>query len=151
MRRPCCKNLEIVTIMTGEFRFSYLISILDLRGELLSFCSSIVGFHPNAKMSDCEWWQDVWQQLFWGEGADYTVWTGLCPAVLPFAVTLCLAVLSFDIDCAFSILHVVSQSFFSPILLQRLNDAFVKLWLFRKIKTGLKGLIEDCSVMFSHS
>jgi hypothetical protein len=21
--------------------------------------SSIVGFHPNAKMSDCEWWQDV--------------------------------------------------------------------------------------------
>jgi hypothetical protein len=36
--------------------------------------SSIVGFHPNAKVSDCrEWWQDVRQQLLCAEWANYTV------------------------------------------------------------------------------
>ena len=34
----------------------------------------------------------------------------MCPAVLSFAVTLCTAAFSCDIDCALSILHVVSLS-----------------------------------------
>jgi len=52
----------------------------------------------------------VRQQLLCAERADYTVWTGLCPAFLPFAVALCPAVFGRYINRAFSILHVVSSS-----------------------------------------
>jgi hypothetical protein len=68
-----------------------------------------VGFHPDTevvRIAGCEWWQDVRQQLLRAKRADYTVWTGLCPAVLLFAVALCPAVFGRDVDRAFSVLHL---------------------------------------------
>jgi hypothetical protein len=49
------------------------------------------------------------QQLLCADRADYTVWTDLCPAVLPLAVALCPATFGRNVDCAFSALHVVSS------------------------------------------
>ena len=50
------------------------------------------------------------QQLLFGERADCTVWTGLFPAILPFAVALGPAAFSRDVNCALSVFHVVPSS-----------------------------------------
>ena len=57
------------------------------------------------------------QQLLCAERVDYTSWTNLCPAVLLFAVTPCLAVFGCDVDCAFSVLHVARPLLFNFLTL----------------------------------
>ena len=65
-----------------------------------------IRFHSNAKVPDSrEWWQDMRQQLLYTERTDCSISTGLCPAVLPFAVALYPTMFGRDVDCAFSVLH----------------------------------------------